>query len=93
MQETFRVNEYLVKAKFEWGWRFVGLCFPCLVVGAAVTAVVCRWGLCPRCPCVGGCLSWVYISSSTLHLCAPPSLSVPSLPRQVRKARLTPWAL
>jgi len=30
------------------------------VVGAAVPAVVCRWGLCPCCPGVGRCLSGVY---------------------------------
>jgi len=49
---------------FEWGWRAVGLCSLCLVVGAAVPAAVCRWGLCPRCPGVGRCLSGVNISSS-----------------------------
>jgi len=30
------------------------------VVGAAVPAAVCRWGLCPCCPDVGWCLSGVY---------------------------------
>jgi len=30
------------------------------VVGAAVPAAVCRWGLCPCCPDVGRCLSGVY---------------------------------
>jgi len=35
------------------------------VVGAAVPAAVCRWGLCPRCSGVGRCLSGVYISSKT----------------------------
>jgi len=30
------------------------------VVGAAVPAAVCRWGLCPCCPAVGRCLSGVY---------------------------------
>jgi len=30
------------------------------VVGAAVPAAVCRWGLCPCCPGVGRCLSGVY---------------------------------
>jgi len=38
---------------FELGWRALGLCSPCLVVGAAV----CRWGLCPCCPGVRRCLS------------------------------------
>jgi len=36
------------------------LCSPCLRVGAAVPAAVCRWGLCPCCPGVGRCLSGVY---------------------------------
>ena len=37
-----------------------------VVVGAAVPAVLCRWGPCPRCPSVGRCLaggSGVNISS------------------------------
>jgi len=34
-----------------------------VVVGAAVPAAVCCWGLCPRCPGVGRCLSGVNISS------------------------------
>jgi len=37
-----------------------------VVVGAAVPVVVCRWGLCPRCPGVGRCLSGVYVSSLVL---------------------------
>jgi len=42
-----------------------GTVFPVsAVVGAAVPAAVCRWGLCPCCPGVGRCLSGVYISSS-----------------------------
>jgi len=31
------------------------------VVGAAVPAAVCRWGLCRCCPDVGRCLSGVYV--------------------------------
>ena len=32
-----------------------GTVFPVsVVVGAAVPAAVCRWGLCPQCPGVGG---------------------------------------
>jgi len=31
-----------------------------VVVGAVVTAAVCRWGLCLCCPGVGRCLSGVY---------------------------------
>ena len=34
------------------------------VVGAAVPAAVCCWGLCSCCSGVGRCLSGVYISSS-----------------------------
>jgi len=30
---------------FEWGWRAVGLFPVSVVVGAAVPAAVCRWGL------------------------------------------------
>jgi len=42
-----------------------GTVFPVsMVVGASVPAAVCRWGLCPHCPCVGRCLSWVNIPSS-----------------------------
>jgi len=32
-----------------------------VVVGVAVPAAVCRWGLCSRCPGVGRCLSGVNI--------------------------------
>jgi len=45
---------------FEWGWRF-GTVFPVsVVVGVAVPAAMCRWGLCPCCPDVGRCLLGVY---------------------------------
>jgi len=44
-----------------------GTVFPVSVVmGAAVLAAVCRWGLCPCCPNVGRCLSGVYESSLCL---------------------------
>jgi len=35
-----------------------------LLLGAAVPAAVCRWGMCSRCPGVGMCLAVVYLSSS-----------------------------
>jgi len=42
-----------------------GTVFPVsVVVGAAVPAAVCRWGLCSCCPGVERCLSGVYESSS-----------------------------
>ena len=50
---------------FEWGWRAVRLCFPCLRWwGVAVPAAVCRWGLCPHCHGAGKCLLGAYLSSS-----------------------------
>jgi len=45
------------------GLALCGTVFPVsAVVGAAVPAAVCRWGLCPCCPGpdVGRCLSGVY---------------------------------
>jgi len=36
-----------------------------VVLGAAVLAAVCRWGLCPRCPGVGRCLLGVNMSSAS----------------------------
>ena len=46
----------------------MGLGFPVfVVVGAAVPAAVCRWGLCSRCADVGRCLSGVYVSSSDVR--------------------------
>jgi len=43
-----------------------GAVFPVsVVVGAAVPAAVCRWGLCPRCSGVGRCFSGVYIYEPT----------------------------
>ena len=36
-----------------------------VMVGKAVLAVVCRWGLCLCCPGVGKCFSGVNISSSS----------------------------
>jgi len=42
----------------------VGALWDCVpvsaMVGAAVPAAVCRWGLCPCCPDVGRCLSGIY---------------------------------
>jgi len=49
-------------SQFEWGWRAVGLCSPCLWWWGRL----CRWGLCPRCPGVGRCLSEMYKSSEGL---------------------------
>ena len=44
------------------GLALCGTVFPVsAVVGAAVPAAVCRWGLFPCCPGVGRCLSGVYI--------------------------------
>jgi len=40
-----------------------------VVVGAAVPAAMRRWGLCPRSPVVGSCLSGVFISSSYVYKC------------------------
>jgi len=34
-----------------------------VVMGAAVPAAVCRWGLCPRCPGVGRCLLGAYVGN------------------------------
>ena len=46
------------------GLACCGTVFPVsVVVGAAVPAAVCRWGLCPCCPSVARCLSGVNISS------------------------------
>ena len=48
------------------GFARSGTVFPVsVVVGAAVPAAVCRWGLCSRCPGVGKFLSGVYLSSFT----------------------------
>jgi len=63
---------------FEWGWRAMGLCSPCLVAGAAVPAAVCRWGLCSRCDLVGGGVCsgvntslaihwWLVVGGARLH--------------------------
>jgi len=40
------------------------------VVGAAVPAAVCRWGLCPCCPDVGRCISGVYNHHLGTHILA-----------------------
>jgi len=45
-----------------------GIVFPVsVVVGAAVPAALCCWGLCPHCPGVGRCLSGVSVSSIIMH--------------------------
>ena len=54
--------QYLVKAK-----TFCGTVFPVpVVMGAPVPTAVSRWGLCPRCPGSGRCVSGVNVSSSQL---------------------------
>jgi len=59
----YRVNPKSLNLPAQGGWVGLARCgtvFPVsAVVGAAVPAAVCRWGLCPCCPGVGRCLSGV----------------------------------
>jgi len=57
-----------------------------VVVRAAVPAAMCRWGLCPRCPGVGRCLSGV--NRSTLPVMekkVPYCTSYTTFPKSLRR--------
>jgi len=55
---VFRVTILVPLAQLTHDQRTPAVSFE-QVVGAAVPAAVCRWGLCPCCPGVGRCLSGV----------------------------------
>jgi len=76
-----RSHRLIPRLRLDGGLRVNPTMFPVSVlVGAAVPAAVCRWGLCSLCPGVGRCLSGVNISSVVVP-CPKEGLKVPCAPK------------